>query len=504
MANDKSRVKTRDGVIEDVIRQSAVDRVLGAKRRRWLVVPAGVILVLAVVSFALFRQVSLISAPQDLATDEEHFKYGSIGSDALEGRGVPYWLWRAMPVVCADKLPPGGLASIGVLQEPGMDRPIGFSKRKTGFFDSVGLNCASCHTASVRASADAQPRYYLGATSHQLDLWAYFNFLFECGASPNFTVDRVMAAIDGMTTLTPIERFAYRQAIEQTPPRLAAQAALLGWIKQRPLWGPGRVDTFNPYRSLVFNAPVPDKSIGTADFMTIWSQDARSGLFVHWDGNNPSVEERNLSAAMGAGATPDSLDMDRLMRIRRWIADLRPPAYPFAIDYALAGAGRPIYQQQCAYCHEPGGTAFGQVVPNAKIGTDPYRSDAFDDEMTGLMNRIGEGYPWRFRNFRRTGGYANHPIDGAWLRAPYLHNGSVPTMRDLLNPGAQRPARFYKGYDVYNQKDLGFVSTTANANGRQFFDFDTTQPGNANGGHEYGVALSAQDKDALLEYLKTK
>ncbi len=502
MELSKARVRTRDGVLEDVVRESVVDRVLYAQRRGWVVVPLLVLGLLAATGFAFVRQVMRINTPEDFANDQEHFKYGSIGSDSLESSGVPYWLWRAMPVVCSDKLP-GGLASLGFVQEPGMDRPIGFSKRRTGFVDSVGLNCAFCHTASVRASAGSQPRAYLAASSHQTDLLGYFNFLFDCGQSPNFTVDRVMAAIKSMTKLSPTEELFYRMAVDPTRAKLAQQKARLSWIQERPLWGPGRVDTFNPYRSLIFNTPVPSYSIGTADFMTIWNQNALAGLFVHWDGNNPSIDERNLSAALGAGASPATLDHERIGRVRKWIWDLRAPAYPFAIDSPLAAAGRPLYQQHCAYCHEPGGSQFGRVTANAVIGTDPHRSDAFDPEMASLMNRIGEGYPWHFQNFRPTGGYANHPIDGAWLRAPFLHNGSVPTLRDLLSPASERPKQFFKGYDVYDQKNLGFVSTAQAANGRRFFAFDTTQPGNSNSGHEYGTTLSAGDKDALLEYLKT-
>ena len=51
------------------------------------------------------------------------------------------------------------------------------------------------------------------------------------------------------------------------------------------------------------------------------------------------------------------------------------------------------------------------------------------------MNTIGTGKPWKFSHFRKTDGYANMPLDGVWLRAPYLHNGSVPTLRALLFPG---------------------------------------------------------------------
>ena len=72
------------------------------------------------------------------------------------------------------------------------------------------------------------------------------------------------------------------------------------------------------------------------------------------------------------------------------------------------------------------------------------------------MNTIGAGRPWQFSHFRKTNGYAAMPLDGIWLRAPYLHNGSVPTLRALLFLD-ERPARFYRAYDVYDWRAVGFA-----------------------------------------------
>ena len=81
------------------------------------------------------------------------------------------------------------------------------------------------------------------------------------------------------------------------------------------------------------------------------------------------------------------------------------------------------------------------------------------------MNTIGEGKPWRFSHFRKTDGYANMPLDGMWLRAPYLHNGSVPTLRALLFP-EKRPAEFYRAYDVYDWDNVGFVAAAPTRSAR--------------------------------------
>jgi hypothetical protein len=97
-------------------------------------------------------------------------------------------------------------------------------------------------------------------------------------------------------------------------------------------------------------------------------------------------------------------------------------------------------------------------------------------------------------------------LDGIWLRSPYLHNGSVPTLRDLLNPASQRPKVFYRGYDVFDWDKVGFVADVAEEKGQQFFRYDASVEGNSNVGHEgevYGTDLSDVEKNAIVEYMKT-
>jgi hypothetical protein len=101
------------------------------------------------------------------------------------------------------------------------------------------------------------------------------------------------------------------------------------------------------------------------------------------------------------------------------------------------------------------------------------------------------------------GGYVARPLVGTWLLGPYLHNGSVPTVWDLLSPPDRRPAIFYRGYDVVDLDHLGFVSTGGEAEAYGF-RFDTAIRGNGNGGHLYGTDLDDGDKRALVEFLKTQ
>jgi hypothetical protein len=95
--------------------------------------------------------------------------------------------------------------------------------------------------------------------------------------------------------------------------------------------------------------------------------------------------------------------------------------------------------------------------------------------------------------------YKARPMDGIWATAPYLHNGSVPTLRDLFAPPASRPKTFYVGSREFDPVNVGY-STAA---GPGLFLFDTAIPGNSNSGHTWGTNLSPADVDALIEYMKS-
>ena len=99
------------------------------------------------------------------------------------------------------------------------------------------------------------------------------------------------------------------------------------------------------------------------------------------------------------------------------------------------------------------------------------------------------------------GPYAARSLYGIWAAAPYLHNGSVPTLYHLLLPPAQRPKTFALGGREYDPVKLGFAVSTACD--QQDCLVDTTLAGDGNGGHLWGTDLTEPDRMALLEYLKT-
>jgi hypothetical protein len=94
-------------------------------------------------------------------------------------------------------------------------------------------------------------------------------------------------------------------------------------------------------------------------------------------------------------------------------------------------------------------------------------------------------------------------LNGIWATAPYLHNGSVPTLHDLLHPD-RRPAKFAVGNREFDPVRIGYQYDLT-ATGPNIWTYDTTQPGNSNIGHSgeaFGTTLPEDQKAALLEYLK--
>jgi hypothetical protein len=281
---------------------------------------------------------------------------------------------------------------------------------------------------------------------------------------------------------------------------LLAQKAQLAWMDQNPDWGPGRQDPFNPAKTQILRLP-PDGSIGNADIPPLWNWAARSRVALHWDGLNTSLVEVFLNSGIGNGASAKTIDTASLDRMQAWVQQRPPARYPFTVDSGLLPDGRRLFESHCASCHAFTGAMVGQPIRLEQVGTDRHRLDSWSPATAAAFNAL-DAYRWRYRHFRGTHGYVAVPLDGVWARAPYLHNGSVPSLRDLLEAPASRPAVFHRGYDVYDPVSVGFVAQGAEAE-KAGFRFDTRLPGNGNGGHLWGTELSADDKRALIEYLKT-
>jgi hypothetical protein len=235
----------------------------------------------------------------------------------------------------------------------------------------------------------------------------------------------------------------------------------------------------------------------------VWNVGERH--WVHWDGNTRSPIGRNLLASLGLGAPlhgkQGGFDFALVKRQTDITEMIKPPRYPFAIDQAAAKRGAAHFNAQCASCHG-GEETDKRLYSVAEVGTDPNRAELFTAGQAGRFNKFlaeleSAGYqPAKEEGLRSTGKYWAATLGGVWARSPYLHNGSVRTMHELLMPSAQRARIFHRGSQDYDASQMGY------ADGGPYV-FDTNSQGNSNSGHEYGTKLSAEQKRELMEYLKT-
>src|SRR5262245_60865695 len=445
------------------------------------------------------------------ASDEEYFKYGSIGNDGASG--IPYPIWIAMQDVCARHLPrPQGYPALGFLYErgrnPAIDTPIGFSRAKVGV-ERVAINCAVCHTVRARMAVDAEPQLYVGAAANTVDVLSYLRFISRCAADERFTPDDLIPAMAAKVKLSWLDKITYRFVlIPFVRKRLLEQGEGLAWAQRRPAWGPGRIDPFNPVKFGMLHL-ADDETIGNSDMQAIWNLDAREQIRphapLHWDGLNNSVREVVISSALGDGTVAREFNLPAMERIERFLRALPPPPSPHRPDAAAVERGKAVFAANCAECHAPDGRRTLTVIPVTEVGTDVNRSHMWTELARDTYNNFREGRDWGFKSFRKISGYVAEPLGGLWLNGPYLHNGSVPTLRDLLEPPAQRPAAFVRGTDVVDARNGGFLAPPCDPREPppEGFCFDTRLVGNGNDGHVYGTALPASDKSDLLAYLLT-
>lgn len=203
---------------------------------------------------------------------------------------------------------------------------------------------------------------------------------------------------------------------------------------------------------------------------------------------------------------------ENFVHIYAYIDSLEPPKYPYEIDYDLAKKGEVAFNKVCSECHGtygPDGKFPNKVVDIDRIGTDRRRFESIyraDREATneGWLQYYGE-HPVLLESE----GYLAQPLDGIWASAPYLHNGSIPTLHHLFNVD-ERPDVWKRSYDGYDSERVGLevatyvaVPETDSDRERRYF-YDTSVPGSSNAGHTFpDDELTAEEKAAVMEYLKT-
>lgn len=250
------------------------------------------------------------------------------------------------------------------------------------------------------------------------------------------------------------------------------------------------------------------KDVVPTDVPAWWLLKKKNALYYNALGRGDFAR---LAAASGMLTMTDSAEArrtdERMVDLIAWIRTLEPPAYPFPTDADLAAQGRLVFEKNCSKCHGTYGktpTYPNRVVKLATIGTDPLLAQSYQvyPEYHTWYNASWYAQGPHKAELLPTDGYIAPPLDGVWATAPYLHNGSVPTLDDLLN-SPQRPIYWKRSFDNrdYDPDKLGwrYVAETSKTDRETY---DTTLPGYGNGGHTFGDKLSAPERRAVLEYLK--
>jgi len=373
---------------------------------------------------------------------------------------------------------------LNVAPYPNGDLPMGLRKARYFIGQGVGIDCMLCHGGSIMGQS------YLGLGNSTLDAHALFQEL---------------AWANGLRAKLP---FSYCNA-RGTNEAGGFAVFLLG------------------YRNPDLTLRTPRKPLGLHDDLcedvpAWWLMKKKRTMYFTGATDARSVRSL-MQFMMHPLTTRDEFDKAEpaFRDVLAFLTSLEPPKYPFAIDSAKAARGRETFNATCTRCHGTYGESWtypNKVIPLAEIGTDPSRhrgiEPAFGKEYSeSWFGQEKSGWFMSGSPLRMTPGYQAPPLDGVWATAPYLHNGSLPTLQDVLNSKA-RPTIFTRSFktdeEAYDKTKVGWKVTVLEKPADPTLPpiarrkvYDTTQPGRSNAGHTYGDHLTDAERAEVMEYLKT-
>ena len=441
--------------------------------------------------------------------------------------------------------------------------PVGFSKRELaldkGIFKCwqgnwVGLGCAACHTGQVNYRG-YEIRIEGGAAHHDIEAFqtqfgAAINAVATDGAKGKRFFSRLLGKGIGGSPDALKGAFACYADAARTGRAFFAEAQA-GASQLPTASGFGRLDAhergLNQFLAVSLGEArnyVPETA--PVSFPAIWDTP-----YFDWVLYNASIRQplaRNVVEALGVQAPIDhstiftdrivhSVNVDNIAAGQKAVMNMMSPLWPEEIlgpiDQTLAAQGAALYQGRCADSY---GAAHEITIPTYAldaIGTDPRQALTFANrtvdlskiggpteistfaagqavtekivsqwiaqsaENAALAEEVNQGRPNEFRGELR---YRARPLNGIWATAPYLHNGSVANLQELLMPAARRSKVLYMGNWDFDPVRVGY-ETSSPFVGASILD--TRLPGNSNAGHEFGTDLGDADRAALIEYLKT-
>jgi mono/diheme cytochrome c family protein len=288
--------------------------------------------------------------------------------------------------------------------------------------------------------------------------------------------------------------------------------------KEWQLFGTRLLTTQQAGQNVAFGAQAAHRDPKTLAWSSSTRFDASTGM-SGWTDIPPwwRVKKKNALYATGMGRGDQThhmtnmtifsvADVAELKKIEKtfvdvaaYIRSIEPPKFPGKTDAKLVAAGETVFNANCAKCHGTYGKneTYPNLLIDAKVvGTDPeLATKSWVNDAAAKWwadSEYGNGSRYELHP-----GYVPPPLDGIWATAPFLHNGSVPTLEALLD-SSKRPSVWSSAFgdDEFDLDAVGWKTGTGDA-------YDTTKPGGSNAGHLYGDALADDERRAVLEYLKT-
>lgn len=489
--------------------------------------------------------------------------FGGLSAHSLNTHALPWRLSAAALVITARQADPARPLSKTTLDDQmrrfgfltpgaignwpqGLPRqpstlPLGMTYAKLDVLPGLpvtvaNLGCAACHSG-VTYDATGAPNpdvAWLGTPNTSLNLEAYTAGVYRAYVATIDDPDALMAAVKALfPETTDNELTALRHLVL---PRVRSRLAELktgGRALPFPNGSPGATNGVAALK-MVLKVPMNGggaREYGVTSIPDLGYRTWRTSLL--YDGAYAPAGETRQARVTVAGITPahtrslatiatffsvpsmgvkpevTERNIPKATDVFAFLDRYRAPPFPGRIDARAAARGQSVYAKACASCHgaytaaaRPELTSFPNWIGDA--GTDRARAEAFSPALADAVNRT----PYRRQmTAAATGAYVAPPLSGVWATAPYLHNGSVPTLSALLGL-TPRPQRFLVGGHRLNFDTVGIDLSTDGGYPRGYAPWstpevlDTTTPGYSNAGHLYGTDLKARDRRDLIEYLK--
>ncbi len=444
--------------------------------------------------------------PGDAARGAVEFISSDLGSARYTS--IPRIAIDAMPELFPELLPEGW-EGVGIFWDgDDHDRPpVGTVAGTFLGLESISLNCALCHAGKFNGKVVA-------GLPNDLDLDAAGHVFYLALKSGRLTADALadFAKKKGRP-LSTLQKWTLARLVALAQADVASRPD----DGFRDELGPGRSNALGDWKHVLGVHDGHD--IGWVDLPAIFNQRLKKRTL--YDGSitgDMSARVMLTELRKGRPARDALLHREVFDDLVAWMDVLTPPPYPFAVDHDRAARGRAIFEDTCSSCHGSYGehaTYPNKRIDVSRVGTDPERARAMT---TGMVEALNHHAFKDWLTIEPREAYMPPALDGVYMTAPYLHNGSVPTLWHLLQPPEKRPVAFYRRWNEFDPKRVGLACDEVTRDGAlecapdatqrkhaasTVWRFDTTKTGNRNTGHVFGTDLSDDEKSALIEYLKT-